>query len=64
MGLCRSLFRISGYIFVALIAVLMYFHIECEKEKAENDQKSIFDEFNPEVTEVNGQLGFCHTGDF
>ena len=54
MGLYKSFFRISGYIFVALIAVLLYFHMQCEKERAEKAKKSIFDEFNPEVTEVEG----------
>ena len=63
MGLCKSLFRTGGYIFVALIAVLAYFHIQCEKEKAEKAEQSIFDKFDPKVTDVEGQLGFCHMGE-
>ena len=43
--------KFTGYIVMAFIAILTYFHLECMKErKARN---SMFDKFNPEVTECH-----------
>ena len=48
MGLCGTLLRVSAYVLVALVAVLAYFHLECQNEKeAETEQKSKFDPFDP-----------------
>ena len=43
--------KLTGYILVALIAILTYFHLECIKER--NERSSMFDEFNPEVTDCH-----------
>ena len=43
--------KLTGYILVALIAILAYFHLECIKER--NARSSMFDEFNPEVTDCH-----------
>ena len=43
--------KLTGYILVALIAILAYFHLECIKER--NTRSSMFDEFNPEVTDCH-----------
>ena len=63
MGLCRSLFRTSGYFLVAFIAFLAYFHFQCEKEKENEAGKPIFDEFDPTKTDVeNVVIPFCPLG--
>ena len=43
--------KLTGYILVALMAILTYFHLECIKER--NARSSMFDEFNPEVTDCH-----------
>ena len=43
--------KFTGYILVALIAILAYFHLECIKER--NARSSLFDQFNPEVTDCH-----------
>ena len=43
--------KFTGYILVALIAILAYFHLECIKER--NARSSMFDHFNPEVTDCH-----------
>ena len=43
--------KLTGYILVALIAILTYFHLECIKER--NARSSMFDEFNPEVADCH-----------
>ena len=63
MGLCRSLFRTSGYFLVAFIAFLAYFHFQCEKEKENEAEKPIFDEFDPSKTDAeNVVIPFCRLG--
>ena len=63
MGLCRSLFRTSGYFLIAFIAFLAYFHFQCEKEKESEAEKPIFDEFDPSKTDVeNVVIPFCPPG--
>ena len=64
MGLCRSLFRTSGYFLVAFIAFLAYFHFQCEKEKEIVAEKPIFDEFDPSKTDAeNVVIPFCRLGE-
>ena len=43
--------KITGYILVALTAVLAYFHMECVREQDEKNKVSIFDNFDPNVTD-------------
>ena len=38
---------------VALIAALVYFHLECEKEKKEKENANVKVEFKPEETDVS-----------
>ena len=65
MGFCGALFKASAYVIVALVAVLAYFHLECQKEKVtQTEQGSKFDPFNPKQTDVVGvPLGFCTKGE-
>ena len=54
--------RISGFVLVALVAVLAYFHRECVKEKSIRDSISKFDKFNPDVTDCTVELDFTPKG--
>ena len=65
MGFCGALFRTSAYILVAVIAVLAYFHLECQKEKeAEGGETNRFDPFDPEQTDARDvTLNFYQKGD-
>ena len=50
--------KFAGYILVALISTLAYFHLECIKER--KARSSMF-EFNPEVTDChNVPLPFAY----
>ena len=40
----------SGYTTVVLIAVLLYFHLECQKEKEENMKNKTNSQFLPKET--------------
>ena len=63
MGCCGMFLRTAAYILVAVVAVLAYFQLECEKEKAE-DKTSKFDPFDPEQTDAKDvPLGFFQKGD-
>ena len=65
MGLCGNLLKVSASVIVALVAVLAYFHLECQKEKEAADTVgSKFDPFNPKQTDVvDVPMGFCKKGD-
>ena len=53
--------KLTGYILVALIAIMTYFHLECLNER--NARSSMFDQFNPEVTDChNVPLPFSDQG--
>jgi len=62
MGLCGAIFRLSGYILVALIAISVYFHLEC-LEEAKNEVKPQFnDKFELDATDITTELGFTKKG--
>ena len=63
MGFCRSCIKISGYTAVVLVAVLVYFHLECKEEKEENMKNKTNLEFNPDMTDCPDiSLGFNKKG--
>ena len=65
MGFCWSCLRVSSYILVALVAVLFFFHLECQKEReaAEIEKKSVKTDFRPDQTDVsNYQMNFAPPG--
>ena len=65
MGFCWSCLRVSTYVFVALVAVLFFFHLECQKEReeAELEKKSVKTDFRPDQTDVsNYQMNFAPPG--
>ena len=49
---CRTCFVFCGYALVPLIAILLYFHIQCTKEKELEDQNKFNDVFDPDSTDV------------
>ena len=61
MGFCGAICRLSGYIFVALIAILVYFHLECIEE-AKNEVPQFNDKFELDATDITTQLGFTKKG--
>ena len=65
MGFCSAFVKVSAYFLVALVAVLAYFHLECQRDKeTSTEQGSKFDPFNPKITDVVGvPLEFCKRGD-
>ena len=57
--------RTLGYILVALVAVVAYFHIQCVNEKGEAEKvpkKNKFEPFRPEETDCQAQLSFAEKG--
>eukprot|EP00092_Neocalanus_flemingeri_P067682 GFUD01082642.1.p1 GENE.GFUD01082642.1~~GFUD01082642.1.p1 ORF type:complete len:347 (-),score=78.13 GFUD01082642.1:9-1049(-) len=64
MACCGSCLRVSGYVLAVLIAVLVFFYVECEQEKEEALKKVVKEEFRPEETDVDDvPLGFCQYGE-
>jgi len=64
MVLCGTLFRVSAYVLVALVAVLTFFHLECQKEKEADTGDSKFNPFDPKQTDTKDvPLCFCKKGD-
>ena len=58
MGLLKT----GGYFIVVLIAILAYFHMECEREKSEKAAKSRFDNFNAQKTNCEVEYTFAKKG--
>ena len=58
MGLLKT----GGYFIVALIAILAYFHMECEREKSEKAAKSRFDKFDGQKTNCEVEYTFAIKG--
>jgi len=63
MGFCRSCLKFSGYAAVVLVAVLVYFHLECQREKEENLKNKTNPEFDPELTDCTVSLGYIKKGE-
>ena len=57
MGFCGFIFRSSGYTIIVLIAILVYFHIECMNE--EQEDAKFTDKFDPKVTDAVAKLTFA-----
>jgi len=62
MGLCRSCLTFSGYATVVLASVLVFFHLECRREKEEELKNKTNPEFLPELTDCSVSLGFTKKG--
>ena len=64
MGFCGSCVRFSSGTLVAVLAVLVYFHMECVKEMEKQKKNANLKVFRPEVTDVNNTpLRFCSFGE-
>ena len=62
MGLCGRCLQVSGYTVVVLVAILLYFHLECQKEKEENMKNKTNSQFLPETTNCFVELGYTMKG--
>ena len=63
-SMCKSVLLYATYLLIALLAMIAYFHIQCQKEKQEGAPQEKFKEFNPEETDVKDyNLGFCKIGE-
>ena len=62
MGLCGRCLQLSLYTIVGLVAILVYFHLECQKEKAENLKEKTNPVFIPGETDCHVSLGFTKKG--
>ena len=58
MGLCGNITNFVLYVTIPLAAVLVFFHLECSKEKEEAFRNKFNDEYNPEVTDCSSALSF------
>ena len=58
MGCCRDFLKILLYTTVAFVAVLVYFHIECQKEEEEKSRTKFNDEYLPDKTDCEAVLPF------
>ena len=62
MGLCGRCLQLSSYTIVGLVAILMYFHLECQKEKAENLKDKFNPDFLPGEADCHVSPGFTKKG--
>ena len=62
MGLCGRCLQLSLYTIVGLVAILMYFHLECQKEKAENLKDKFNPDFLPGEADCHVSPGFTKKG--
>ena len=58
MGWCAKLVKYLCYGAVPLAAVLVYFHLECVKEKEVTMRNKFNDEYHPELTDCTVELPF------
>jgi len=62
MGFCGRCLQVSGYTTVVLVAVLLYFHLECQKEKEENMKNKTNPQFLPKETNCFVPLDYVMKG--
>jgi len=62
VGWCGIMLRCLVYVAVPLAAVLVYFHLECVREKDEAMRTKFHDEYHPDTTDCQAELPFA-TGD-
>ena len=63
MGFCGSLLRLSTYSLVALLAVLVYFHLECQRDSEEKERLARGRVFTPEQTDIiHCEMAFTRSG--
>ena len=58
MGLCGNMIKYLLYVTLPLAAVLVFFHLECSKEKEEAFRNKFNDKYNPEITDCSSALPF------
>ena len=58
MGCCGTFLKILLYTTVSLSVVLVYFHIECQKEEEEKARTKFNDEYLPDQTDCEAVLPF------
>ena len=61
MGCCGTFLKILLYTIVAFVAVLVYFHSECQKEEEEKARTKFNDEYLPDKTDCEAVLPFTKT---
>ena len=59
---CQSLFKYILYVAVPLAGVLLYFHLECIREREENLRSKISPVYSPDKTDCTAQLPFIREG--
>ena len=62
MGVCGACLRWTGYIGIVLVAVLLYFHLECIKEREVEQRTKINDVYEPEKTNCEVSLNYTLKG--
>ena len=58
MGLCGKITKYLLFVTIPLAAVLVFFHLECSKEKEEAFRNKFNDVYNPEATDCSAALHF------
>ena len=58
MSCCWKLLKYWCCLTVALVAVLVYFHLECITEKEETLKNKFNDEYHPEISDCKTELPF------
>ena len=58
MGCCGTFLKILLYTTVSLSVVLVYFHIECQREEEEKARTKFNDEYLPDQTDCEAVLPF------
>jgi len=62
MGVCGAFLRWTGYIGIVLVAVLLYFHLECIKEREVEHRTKTNDVYEPEKTNCEVPLNYSPKG--
>jgi len=58
MGWCGTILRISFYTIATLCAVLLYFHLECLRDREERDRDMFNDVYIPDQTDCLAELPY------
>ena len=58
MGCCAALLRYVLYVSVPLSAILMFYELECKKEREEYLSNKFYPEYRPEMTDCSAELFF------
>ena len=63
MGFCGFLLRLSTYSMVALLAVIVFFHLQCQRHRNEKERLASGRVFTPEQTDIiDCEMAFPRSG--